>query len=225
MSIRREDVEARRVSISDNRIVSYLEQELTVSKSMLKTISSVLSRLNELAPEDMAEAVEDINGSKEEIIGVQRELLNYLSRASAALYHREDWIRIISKVGNVVDKFSGIAYRLEYLVGRRWTVSDDVKSRMVGLSLAVERILDLFSQTLSLMLVDAEKALRLRDRISVAESEVDELFRRTNFAVLESNLSFHSILLLLNIAEMLEDVSDTINAAADDAYIILLGLL
>ncbi|HFC49595.1 MAG TPA: hypothetical protein ENJ59_02570 [Thermofilum sp.] len=56
------------------------------------------------------------------------------------------------------------------------------------------------------------------------EAEVDSKFRSATFSILSANLSPNTIILLLNLAEMLEDVSDTLTSATEDLYIILLSM-
>jgi len=223
MGLRREELEISGRAIADERLIGFIQRELSISKKMVKTLREIISRIDNVQKE-LGKLVEDLERSKEEVLKMQRETLSYISRVTPALYHREDWIRALSKVGNIVDKFSGIAYRLEYLVKRGWAIPLTIRENLLSLSDSVSEILDNLYQSLGLMLTDVEKALKYREKVSETESRADDYFRRSTFSILEANLSFQSMILLLNIAEMLEDVSDTINAVADDLYIVMLDL-
>jgi len=181
--------------------------------------------INEFDEEKMSAIIKESNSLKREILGLQEDLLSYISRTSPALYHREDWIRIISKLGNVIDKMSGAAYRLEFLIKNKWEITSGIQKNLIELVDSVEEIINIYTNVLNLLIIDPVKASALRKNVSEKEAEIDELYRRSLFNTLKSNLSFSTILLLMNISEMLEDISDTINSAADDTYIILLDLI
>jgi len=223
--MRREDLEVKKAAISDSRIIGFLEKELNLSKSMLRNIRMILTVINEFDEEKMSAIIKESNSLKREILGLQEDLLSYISRTSPALYHREDWIRIISKLGNVIDKMSGAAYRLEFLIKNKWEITSGIQKNLIELVDSVEEIINIYTNVLNLLIIDPVKASALRKNVSEKEAEIDELYRRSLFNTLKSNLSFSTILLLMNISEMLEDISDTINSAADDTYIILLDLI
>ncbi len=223
--MRREDLEVKKTLLSDSKIINYLEQELNLSKSMLQDIREILRIVNKFDEEKMREMTSNALRIKEEISGIQEGLLSYISKTSPALYHREDWIRIISKLGNVVDKMSGAIYRLEFLVKNKWEITSMIQSKLIQLADSVEDIIDEYINVLKLLMVEPSKALELRKSVTMLEAKIDELYRESIFETLKSNLSFSTILLLMNISEMLEDISDAINSAADDIYIVLLDLV
>lgn len=223
--MRREDLEVKRTSLSDSKIIGYLEQELTLSKSMLRDIKEILRIVNTFDEEKLNTAIRDSLTIKDNISQIQESLLSYISRTSPALYHREDWIRITSKLGNVVDKMSGAIYRLEFLVKNRWEITGNIQDKLIKLTEAVEEIINEYVNVLNLLILNPSKALALRKSVAAWETKIDELYRSSIFETLKSNLSFSTILLLMNISEMLEDISDAINSAADDIYIILLDLV
>ncbi|MCD6563645.1 MAG: DUF47 family protein [Thermoproteales archaeon] len=223
--MRREDLEVKRTSLSDSKIIGYLEQELTLSKSMLRDIKEILRIVNAFDEEKLNTAIRDSLTIKDNISQIQESLLSYISRTSPALYHREDWIRITSKLGNVVDKMSGAIYRLEFLVKNRWEITGNIQDKLIKLTEAVEEIINEYVNVLNLLILNPSKALALRKSVAAWETKIDELYRSSIFETLKSNLSFSTILLLMNISEMLEDISDAINSAADDIYIILLDLV
>ena len=223
MSLRREGLGGAGKAIADERLIGLIQRELSTSKEMLKTLREVIARVNEKS--EIRRHISELERAKGDVVNVQREALSYISRVTPALYHREDWIRILSKVNNVVDKFSGIAYRLEYLVEKGWEIPPEIRKNLLSLSDSVSEVIDNLSHALGFLLIDAEKAFKYRERVSQSESRTDGYFRKSTFSILGSNLSFQSVLLLLNIAEMMEDVSDTLNAAADDLYIIMMDLV
>ena len=222
MSLRREDIEVVKLSLSDIKMINYLQRELTLAREMLSALRGIMVNMRE---ERIAAKIKSLEETKEEIFKVHSELLTYLSRISPALYHREDWLRVASKIISIVDKLGGTAYRLEYFARRGWELPGGIREKLTDLARSVDLMLDAFSRMLSLTAAGKPKrAFTLRDEILKAESSSDSLYRSLTFTILESDLSVASMMLLMSTAEMLEDISDTINAAADDLYIILLDM-
>ena len=151
--MRREDLEVKRTSLSDSKIIGYLEQELTLSKSMLRDIKEILRIVNTFDEEKLNTAIRDSLTIKDNISQIQESLLSYISRTSPALYHREDWIRITSKLGNVVDKMSGAIYRLEFLVKNRWEITGNIQDKLIKLTEAVEEIINEYVNVLNLLIL------------------------------------------------------------------------
>ncbi len=224
MGLTREEVEVRGAAYADEKIVHMLTRELTLSKEMLKTISRVVGRLDEAPGCELKGMLGALGSIKREIEGLRRDLLTYISKVSPGLYHREDWLRISSKVYGVVDKLSGIGYRLDYLISKGWKVTPEVRERLSQLASSIEGMIDLFFLMLTSLTQDLEGVARKYEEINALESTIDEHFRRTTFTILESNLSFSTVILLLKVSEMLEEVSDALCSAGDDLYMIALGM-
>jgi len=225
VSLTREDLERRRRAIADSKIVAYLDEEARQAVQMLTTIREVLASLDGLQPSQLKEVMDMSRKIKEEAEKTHRDLLGYISRVSPILYHREDWLRATYKVRNVIDKLSGILYRLEYLASRGWLVTPPVRSSMVELCDSVVEVVETFRQLLNLIVTNPSQALSQCSKLSLSEASADSKFRSSSFAILSSNLSPNTIILLLNIAEMLEDVSDTLYSASEDIYIVLMNMV
>ncbi len=224
MSLTREQVEAREGAIADAKIVAYLDDEVRKALQMLNMIREVVSALDGLSPSRFKDVLVASRTLKEEVDKVHRDLLSYISKVSPVLYHREDWLRATYKVRNSIDRLSGILYRLEFLVSRGWLVSPDVKTSISELCEAVAEVAEGFRKLLNLIPTKPSEALAQCSKLLHYESLADSRFRSATFTILSSNLSPNTVILLLNIAEMLEDVSDILCSASEDLYIMLLNM-
>ncbi len=222
--MRREQIEAYRRAIADEKIVSYLDNEVREAIAVLKMIREIIGLLDGMQPARFKTVMEELNKSKESIEIIHRDLLTYISRVSPSLSHREDWLRASYKVRNSVDKLSGVISRLEFLVSRGWAMTPPVKEGIKYLAESVTEMMTMFRKLVNVSLMSPDDALNMCTEVFSKEAEVDSKFRSATFSILSANLSPNTIILLLNIAEMLEDVSDTLTSATEDLYIILLSM-
>lgn len=219
------ELAGRRPATADEKLVEILRSEVMLAREMVKGITSVLSGVGELEEEEIRRALDEIGGSKRRIELLQKEFLEYFSRVAPSLYSREEWMGVFSKIAGAVDKLSGIAYRVEYLASKAWRLPRGVRGSLVELASSLASIMDLFLTLMKVSVSDAAKALEARREVAQAEAEIDSKYRKATFGILDSPISAPCAILLLNIAEMLEDVSDLINAAADDVYLVALSSL
>lgn len=221
MSLTREHLEMREGAIADTKIIAYLEEEVRGALQLLSMVKEVVGSLDSLSLSRFKEVMDSAKRIKEETERTHRDLLAYISRVSPALYHREDWLRATYNVRNSIDRISGILYRLEFLVSRGWAVPQDVKVSILELCESVIGVTESFRQIINLIPSNPSMALNQCSKLAHSETEADAKFRSSTFVILSSNLSPNTVILLLNIAEMLEDVSDIIYSASEDIYIVL----
>ncbi len=212
------------MSVADVKLVSYIRKELMLSRDMLNEITRVFKTINSGSKSDSKERLQNIRNTKKDVETIQVEFLNYVSKISKGMTHREDWLRVESKISNITDKFSGISYRLGFMLEKSWIIPQNILAKLVSISDTLNRMLQNLDTILLRTYENPESALRDIREISKIESEIDSYYRDVLFTILDSNISQSSMLLLLNIAEMLEESSDILNDAANDLYIILFDL-
>lgn len=213
------------MSVADVKLISYIRRELLLSRDMLNEITRVLKSMDSVDKEDSRERLERIRSSKKDVETIQLDFLNYISKISKGMTHREDWLRVESKISNITDKLSGISYRLGFLLEKNWSVPRDILDKLTIISSTLDKMIQSLDTILVKTSEDPETALKSIKNLSKIESEIDFHYRDVLFTILDSNISQSSMLLLLNIAEMLEESSDILNNAANDLYIILFDII
>jgi len=220
----REEISGVMKSIADRRLVEKYLEELRLLNEMIKSIYSVIIQADTIDKSALEQYIKDINAAKEEIELLKKDVLEYISKTSPTLYHREDWLRIATKIYNATDKAGGVIYRLEYIINKKWQIPIFIRKRLANLANNVIKIINELANAMRNMIL-GEKVYEKFKIIDMLEKEADQEYRSIIFTVLESNIATSSMLLLLNIAEMLEDISDIIAMARDDMHIILLNML
>lgn len=214
------------VSIADARLISILRRELTIAQEILGDIRRVLKSLSDPAQrEEQKRLLEHAQTAKNQTKDLQTEYLTYLSKISRVLEHKEEWVRIGSRIMEVIDKLSGITYRLSFLIERNWVVPAHIQAGLLDMCQELEQMLSAMDDLLNRLQSSPPQALEDIKRISDYENKIDGLYRNTIFSILDSNVSSSTSLLLLSIAEMLEDSSDTIYELTSNAHILLIDFL
>ena len=224
MSLRREDVEGAVKSIADMKLISIQSKELHLLNEIVKSIRLIVGGVGNIDVSELETHISDIDGAKREIELLKRDFLEYVSKMSPSLYHREDWLRMSTKIYNATDKAIGVVHRLEYIIRKGWSIPESIKDRIASLMDRVSKIINEYNQALRNM-ANREYAFEKFRNVEKLEKECDNAYRSTIFSILESNISTPAMLITLDIAEMLEDISDIITSATDDLRIILLNLV
>ncbi|MEM1508961.1 MAG: hypothetical protein QXY49_05660 [Thermofilaceae archaeon] len=208
----------KKSATADEKLLNILRNELLIAKEMLKGISNAFNALGKGEYEAVRWLFEEVRKSKENAVLLQRSFLDYFSAVAPSLYSKEEWLGVSSKMLGVLDKLGGVTYRVEYLVSRSWSVPMDIQTVLVDMVVMLISMMDEYMAMINAL--TRGKATEIRGRISVIEASIDSKYREATFKILEANISASLMILLLSIAEMLEDVSDLVDSAADDIYLL-----
>ncbi|RLG66261.1 hypothetical protein DRN89_01465 [archaeon] len=192
---------------------------------MMKELYRLMTEFMKLAPEELKESVDTIIKLKESIQGNRRELLDYISRIAPALLYKEEWLRLAFRFDDISDKIVGITYRLEHLINYKPKIPYELMEIIEKIDEKVLDIITTFRTALSLLPVDIHRSLSACQKVEVLEKEIDHLYRRSIFTILDTPLSLRETMLLKEIAEMTETISDLVEKASNDLRIIIINLL
>ncbi len=212
------ELESRKSATADEKLLNILRSELLIAKEMLKGVLNAFNALGKGEYEAVRWLSEEARKSKENAVLLQRSFLEYFSAVAPSLYSKEEWLRVSSKMLGILDKLGGITYRVEYLVSKSWNVPVDIRMVLIDMATALISMMDEY--TVMINALTRGKAAEIRGRISAIEASIDAKYREATFKILEASIPASLMILLLSIAEMLEDVSDLVDSAADDTYLV-----
>lgn len=214
------------ISVADTKLVQMLRHELQQARGILSELSRVIESLNNPERrEDNLKRLDYIRKLKDEVGASQAEYLSYLSKVGRSLVHREEWVRIGFGIMDVLDKLSGITYRLTFFIEKSWLIPSSVQSLLASMCGEVSTMMQKLESVLLKLQTSPHEAAEGLKAVSSYENRIDELYRSVMFEILNANVSSSTALLLLSVAEMLEDCSDTIYELTNNVYIILIDIL
>ncbi|RLE90284.1 MAG: hypothetical protein DRJ49_00475 [Thermoprotei archaeon] len=202
-----------------------LTQQAVKIDNMMKELYRLTTGFLTLAPEEFERSVETIIKLKESIQSTRRELLDYISRLAPALLYKEEWLRLAFRFDDISDKIIGIVYRLEHFVNYKPKMPHEIAEIIEKIDERVLDIISTFRTALSLLLVDIHRSLNACQKVEELEKEIDHLYRRSIFTILDTSLPLRETMMLKEIAEMTETIADLVEKASNDLRIIIINLL
>jgi predicted phosphate transport protein (TIGR00153 family) len=156
----------------------------------------------------------------DEVDDSKRAVAQELAEIGTILINREDFLRFTDVTSEVADFCKGIAFRVSQTVERGWIVPLNLKKGIVELTGAVSDTASMLRDTFLMLNYGSPKVLEKAKDVEVAERSVDDQYRALEIAILESKLDIHTLLLMRDIIQLLEDTADKIEDASDAARIL-----
>ncbi len=162
---------------------------------------------------------------KEEATNLKRSLAEALISAGAILFSREDFLRLAVPLTEMCDRTEGVAFRLKEISNRGEIPEKLVLEAVTNLSEGVlDCALKLRDVTYSLNF-DISKVESLVTSVETSERLVDDLYRNAMVKLVYSKTGTPVLLLMRDVLEMLEEISDKTEDAADASRMLALSVL
>jgi len=172
------------------------------------------------------EAFEGASESIQKIIddssSVKSSLIDELNEIGGVLMSRDDFFRLVSAIGDIMDKIKGIGARFIEIRRRGYKVPEDVAQGINDLSdMAFDTMIKLREAMMSLGF-NSEKAVGFTREIDELERKFDEAYFKVEMTVITSEMGLPAILILKDAINLMENTVDTVREASDLIRIIAL---
>ncbi|MBN2335066.1 DUF47 family protein [Candidatus Bathyarchaeota archaeon] len=166
--------------------------------------------------------IENIQNIIDESSKIKSTLIKELHEIGGVLLSRDDFFRLISALGDIMDHVKGIGARLTEIQQRKYVVPNDVGQSVNKLSdIAFDAMIKLREAMMSLGF-NSEKAVSFTKEIDDLEKRFDEAYFRVELSVITSEMELPAILMLKDAIMLMEDMVDKIRDASDLIRIIAL---
>src|SRR6266487_4246633 len=140
--------------------------------------------------QNMVKILDDFEGTK-------KKLLEEVASFGALLSNREDFIRLIFRVGEVADYAQGIGYRLTAVIDRSWKVDKRYTKRLSKIR-----------ETMMSLGFNPTKAMELSKGVEETERKVDTAYRSLDLEVLDEKIPLRTLLLIRDLSAHMENMAD-----------------
>jgi len=195
------------------------------SSDAMRSLHRMLTIYGQAKGDEVKSVFGEVTGAKEKSLSIKRDLSNELITAGAILLSREDFLRLAVPLTEIADLSEGVAYRLMDLLERKSHISNILLGKMIQLS---EGVLDCVLKLREVMLslnFNTERVETLATEVEMTERKVDDMYRSVVLSIIFSNSAIPTILVLKDMADMLEEISDKAEDATDSARILALSAL
>ncbi|MCP8313937.1 MAG: DUF47 family protein [archaeon] len=211
------EVQVRRKTLAilqdEVRIVAEASRDLPLAYSAL------LSR--DLAT--LRASVEKIKNAEISVGALRRSLTRELAEIGAMIMSREDVLRTAYAIENVGHFIDGIVFRASQISGK---VLQDSK-----LSIEIKELIDMaveivqrLSEVIRSLTINPAQSIELAGNVERLERQIDDKYRAITVKVLNEVNSIKDLIVLMDIVERIEDMSDACLSASDSVTILAIGL-
>ncbi|MCW3985257.1 MAG: DUF47 family protein [Candidatus Bathyarchaeota archaeon] len=162
----------------------------------------------------------EIKKTEEEVDKTRRIVSQELAQIGAILINREDFLRFTNLTSEIADFCEGLSFWLLSIMERGWKVPADIKNDLVKLAEAMLNTVIKLRETAITLSYGPEKTLEKAREVETAERTVDEIYRKLEVEIINSNLEIPVMLLLKDITQLLENAADKAEDASDAARIL-----
>lgn len=174
--------------------------------------------------EEARQVFAEIKKTEEEVDNARRAVSQELAQIGAILINREDFLRFTNLASEIADFCEGLAFWLLSIMERGWKVPAEIKKDLQTLAGAsLDTVLRLRETAITLSYGSAKTLEKARE-VETAERAVDDIFRELEVKIINSKLEIPVMLLLRDIAQLLENVADKAEDVSDAARILSFAL-
>jgi len=190
---------------------------------MLKSIVQVYSELNSEKKHVITDIYSKVRSIKERGESQKVLIMEYLVKSSEMATSTRSYIEVTRILDRIVQHLDSVGYRFVLMIENGVLIGKEAVSDFTRFINMLKEQLDFLEASIDKLRVSPKKALELLSRVFTIEEEIDEKFRRALFEIYSKYAGYVSALLILkDIYEHLEEVSDFLKSAGEELrYLIL----
>ena len=165
---------------------------------------------------------DDIQSIMKESSEIKATLINELHEVGGVLVNREDFFRLISSFGDIMDHINSVGQRLYEMEKRGWEIPEGTAEQVIEVTdLAFDSLIKLREAMMSLGF-NSEKSIGFTNEIDELERKVDTIHVQVEMDIISSDAPFPNIIVLKDTINQIEELVDTVREASDLIRIIAL---
>ena len=138
----------------------------------------------------------------------KKKLLEEVASFGTLLGSREDFIRLIFRVGEIADYAQGIGFRLSAVVDKSWKMDKKYMKRLSDLIALVLDEMSKIRETMMSLGFNPTKAMDLSRTVEDTERKVDTAYRSFDLEVLDEKMPLRTILMMRDLSAQMENMAD-----------------
>lgn len=205
------------------KTLTILQDEVKlVAEAARELFSSYSATLNNDST-TLKTSIERIKNAEISVEALRRSLTRELAEIGAMIMSREDVLRTAYAIENVVHYINGISFRVSQI---SWKTLQNSK-----LSIEIKELIDMaveivqrLSEVIRSLTINPAQSIELAGNVEKLERQIDDKYRQITVKVLKEVNSVKDLIVLIDIVERIENMSDACLAASDAVTILALGL-
>jgi uncharacterized protein Yka (UPF0111/DUF47 family) len=134
--------------------------------------------------------------------------LSEVASVGSLLISREDFLRLLFRLGEVAEYCEAMGYRLIGVADLKWKLDNKRLQQVSHLMSSVLKEISKVRETLHSLSFDAEKAVETAKSVEDLERQVDEESRQLDLDLISSKMPLQTLLLFRDLVERAERIAD-----------------
>ncbi len=169
------------------------------------------------------DSMEKIKTSEDEVENNRRALTRELAEIGTLMMNREDFLSAAYEIEEIAGYTTGTAFRLSIIKPSVLKKNKMNESFLELIDMCVELVQRLSEMVRSLS-INPASAIEIANVVHKIEKESDDKYRELVSVIMKKVTDPKDVMLLVDLAEGLEDMADVCSSAADSITIVALGL-
>lgn len=168
----------------------------------------LLDNLADKKPKLAKENYQNILKTLEENEKNKSTFLSEVASVGSLLISREDFLRLLFRLGEVAEYCEAMAFRLMGIVDLKWKLDAKRLQTISHLMSSVLKEISKVRETLHSLSFDAEKAIETARAVEELERQIDGESRKLDMELLSSRMSLQDLLFFRDLVERAEKIAD-----------------
>jgi uncharacterized protein Yka (UPF0111/DUF47 family) len=205
------------------KTLTILQDEVKLVAEAARELFSCYSALLNNDADTLKASVEKIKNAEISVEALRRSLTRELAEIGAMVMNREDVLRTAYSIESVVHFINGISFRISQ-ISREILQSSKLSAEIKELiDMAVE-IVQRLSEVIRSLTINPAQSIELAGNVEKLERQIDDKYRQITVKVLNEVNSIKDLIILMDVVERIENMSDACLSASDAVTILSLGL-
>ncbi len=190
------------------RILDICREQTRNVVEITRELALMTDSVAETKGKDAKEHYQNMVRILDQFDGTKKKLLDEVASFGALLTNREDFIRLIFRIGEVADYAQGIGFRLTAVVDRSWKMDKRLSKRLSDLIGLVLEEMSKIRETMMSLGFNPTKALELSRTVEETEKKVDTAYRSLDLEILDQKIPLRTLLLVRDLSAHMEEMAD-----------------
>ena len=203
------------------RIAGLMNEYMREIGSSVRLLVQLVEKLVSGDYEGLGKLYKLMEEAAERIDQAKRNVMDYIAEVSPLMLEKDNWVRLVLNIESVSDYAEGAATNIIILSKKLDEKLPGAVSE--GLSQISSKALETYEALKDVILTLSTRpvlVLQSYRRVEELEREVDNIQKDLNVRIAESNMPLPVILLLRDIVAQIEDMTDLMKRAMDEARIV-----
>ncbi len=213
----------RRRSLAEE---SLSEQMRGIARTVSKTVSIISDAVDAFLVND-TNKLKDLTSQsrrlKELTESMKEDALTYLARLGSLLLTNALYRSAFLKLTSIAQQSEGLVYRLYVMSSNSIQVTKDIRELLTEFANLIVKEYEKLETSIEHLTSNPKKSYEEAHKILSIEESADDIYRKLTFQIYkEAGSNMIGVLLLRDVAEMLEEIADLIRDTSEDVKFLAL---